>query len=95
MTKMASAFVKGWFQGALLAALALVLCGYLGRRWNRAREQRLNAPLPDHTEIVAPQSPAHNPTEVKVKVPKEDENIRQARIFSHCYGSSCYYSISP
>lgn len=92
---MSSAFVKGWFQGALLTALALVLCGLLGREWHEGRERERNAePEAPRVEAPAPRRARPAPR-AKPARPRADENVRQARAWARCSGPACYHDVRP
>lgn len=92
MATMGSAFVKGWFQGALLMALALLACGLLGREWHEERERERNADPPALT-VEVPRRVEVPRTRSAPRAKKADQNVRQARAWVRCSGSACYHDV--
>jgi len=91
-----SAFAVGWFQGALLTVLALILCGLIGREWRENKERALDADLPAFTWAAHPRPP-REPARVRPRKPvrRADANVREARAFSACSGAACYHDVRP
>lgn len=87
-----SAFVAGWFQGALLTALALLLCGLVGREWHNQRD----LPQPRvhfHWDAPASPAPAKAAPGRKAAPAPADPGVRQARAWARCSGPACYYDV--
>lgn len=100
-----SAFVTGWFQGALVMALALVLCGVLGRSCSvraHARAAAVDATAEGARQTAArdlaakaskaPPAKARKAPPAK-RTPGADPGLRQAERWSRCSGPACYYDV--
>lgn len=93
MGDMSAAFVRGWFQGALLMALALVLCGVLGRDCSRARRaEREREPAP---AAWSPPKAKEKPAPARTRKPARDPGVAAARRWAACSGPACYHDVRP